>query len=131
MIEMIVVRFDEPQEYYAPKQEIRRARIFTDEERIARKDVLMGMSIYGPGVAAPIHTHKGSETMFITHGRGQFGTKDKAVDVEPGDALYFPPGEEHFLKNIGSQTLEFIFVYSNPEDGESLKKNWILLPKAI
>lgn len=127
---MIVVRFDEPQEYHAPNQEIRRAKIFTDEEKIKRKDVLMGMGIYGPAMSASLHTHKGSETIFIIHGKGQFGTKDKTVEVGPGDVLYFPPGDEHFLKNVGSQTLEFAFAYSNPEDGESLKKNWIPLPKA-
>ena len=127
---MIVVRFDEPQEYHAPKQETRRARIFTDEEKIGRTDILMGMSIYGPDMAAPFHSHKGSETMFIAHGKGQFGTKDKIIEVGAGEVLYFPPQEEHFLKNIGSQTLEFIFVYSNPEDGKALKDNWIPLTKA-
>jgi mannose-6-phosphate isomerase-like protein (cupin superfamily) len=127
---MIVVRSDEPKEYHAPRQEIRRARIFIDEGKIGRKDILMGMSIYGPDMSAPFHTHEGSETMFIVHGRGEFGTRDEVVKVRSGDVLYFPPGEEHYLRNIGSQTLEFVFVYSNPEDGKPLRENWIPLTKA-
>lgn len=128
-MEMIVVRFEEPQEYHAPTQETRRVRLFTDKEKTGRKDVLIGMSIYGPDMAAPYHTHEGSETMFILHGRGEFGTKDKVVEVGVGDVLYFPPGEEHYLKNIGSQTLEFIFVYPNPMDADPLKENWIQMTK--
>ncbi|MFQ6080301.1 MAG: cupin domain-containing protein [Candidatus Bathyarchaeia archaeon] len=126
---MILVRFDEPQEYHAPGQETRRARVFIDEEKIGRKDVAVGMSIYGPGMAAPFHAHKGSETMFIVHGRGQFGTREEVVEVGPGDVLYFAPGEEHFLKNTGSQTLEFLFIYSQPGDEKPIKEKWVPLVK--
>ncbi|MFQ5711668.1 MAG: cupin domain-containing protein [Candidatus Geothermarchaeales archaeon] len=126
---MIVVRFDEPQEYHAPGQETRRARVFIDEQKIGKKDVVMGMSIYGPGMAAPFHTHTGSETMFIVHGKGRFGTRDDSVEVSEGDVLYFPAGEEHFLENIGSRTLEFIFVYSHPGDVGPLKEKWLPLKK--
>lgn len=126
---MILVRFDEPQEYHAPGQETRRARVFIDEERVGRKDIVMGMSIYGPGMAAPLHVHNGSETIFIVHGRGQFGTREKVVEVGPGDVLYFMPGEEHFLKNIGSQTLEFVFIYSRPGDEKPIKEKWVPLAK--
>ncbi|RLC33403.1 hypothetical protein DRH14_04920 [Candidatus Shapirobacteria bacterium] len=126
---MIVVKFDEPQEYHAPNQETRRVRIFIDEENIGKKDIVMGMSIYGPGMEAPLHSHEGSETMFIVHGKGEFGTEDKVVQVGPGDVLYFEPGEKHFLRNIGSQTLEFIFIYSKPGDEKVIKEKWIPLKK--
>lgn len=126
---MILVRFNEPQEYHAPGQDIRRARVFIDEEKIGRKDIAVGMSIYGPGMDAPFHTHKGSETIIIVHGKGKFGTREKAVEAGPGDTLYFMPGEEHFLKNIGSQTLEFVFIYSQPGDEKPIKEKWVPLAK--
>ncbi|MHA1711880.1 MAG: cupin domain-containing protein [Candidatus Freyarchaeota archaeon] len=96
---------------------------------MGRKDVVLGMSIYGPGMEAPFHSHKGSETMFIVHGKGQFGTREKVVEVGPGDVLYFAPGEEHFLKNTGSQTLEFLFIYSQPGDEKPIKEKWVPLVK--
>lgn len=126
---MILVRFDETQEYHAPGQETRRAKVFINEGKIGRKDIAVGMSIYGPSMAAPFHTHKGSETMFIVHGKGQFGTREKLVEVGSGDVLYFKPGEEHFLKNIGSQTLEFLFIYSQPDDERPIREKWIPLKK--
>jgi quercetin dioxygenase-like cupin family protein len=126
---MIIVRFDEPQEYHAPGQDTRRVRVFIDEEKTGKKDIVMGMSIYGPGMEAPFHKHEGSETMFIVHGKGLFGTREKIVEAGPGDVLYFPPGEEHFLKNIGSQTLEFVFVYSKPGDEKPIKEKWIPIKK--
>jgi quercetin dioxygenase-like cupin family protein len=128
---MIVVRFDEPQEYHAPGQETRRARVFIDRERIGRDDIVVGMSIYGPGMEAPLHKHEGSETIFIVHGRGVFGTKERTVEVSFGDVVYFQPGEEHFLKNIGSQTLEFVFIYSKPGDEKPIKEKWIPLRKEV
>lgn len=126
---MILVRFNEPQEYHAPGQDLRRARVFIDEAKIGRKDLAVGMSIYGPWMEAPFHTHEGSEIMIIVHGNGKFGTKEKVVEAGPGDTLYFMPGEDHFLKNIGSQTLEFVFIYSHPGDEKPLKETWVPLTK--
>ncbi|NIM45529.1 MAG: cupin domain-containing protein [Nitrososphaeria archaeon] len=85
------------------------------------------MSIYGPGEAATSHAHRGSETMFIVHGRGKFGSPEGVVEVGPGDVLYFRPGEEHYLENTGSQTLEFVYVYADPDDGKALTENWLPL----
>jgi len=103
--------------------------MFIDEDKIGREDIVVGMSIYGPGMEAPFHAHKGSETMFIVHGRGQFGTREKAVEAGPGDVLYFTPAEEHFLRNIGSQTLEFVFIYSQPGDERPVKDKWVPIAK--
>jgi len=90
---------------------------------------VVGMSIYGPGMEGPFNKHEGSETVIIVHGKGLFGTREKTVEAGPGDVLYIPPGEEHFLKNIGNQTLEFIFVYSKPGDEKPIKETWIPIKK--
>lgn len=126
---MKVIRFDESQEYHAPQQEYRRTRIIIDEERIGRKDLVVGYTIYAPGQSAPFHTHEGSETMFIVHGRGRFGTREKSVEVTQGDVLYFDPGEEHNIETVGSQTLEFIYIYSKPGDERPLKEKWVPVKK--
>jgi quercetin dioxygenase-like cupin family protein len=125
---MIVVRSDDPQKYHSPGQTARQAKVFIDEEKIGRKDVVMGMSTYGAGTEAPFHTHSGSETMFVVRGNGQFGTKERVIEAGPGDVLYFPPGEEHFLKNSGSQKLEFVWVYSQPGDEKPIKDKWVRVP---
>ena len=124
---MIVVRFDDPQEYHAPEQTARRARVFINERKIGRKDIAVGMSIYGQSMEAPFHMHKGSETIFIVHGKGRFGTKSEEAEVGAGDVLYFKANEEHFLKNIGSQTLEFVFIYSSPGDEKPIEEKWVPL----
>jgi len=126
---MIVVKFDEPQEFHAPGQTARRARVFINEKKIGRKDITVGMSIYGQDMEAPFHTHKGSETIFIVHGKGRFGTKNEVAEVGAGDVIYFKANEEHFLKNIGSQTLEIVFIYSSPGDEKSIEEKWVPLTK--
>jgi len=122
---MKVVRFDESQEYHAPQQPYRRTRVIIDEATIGRKDLVVGYSIYSPGQTALYHVHKGSETMFFVHGQGRFSNKRTSVEVKAGDVLYFPPGEEHNIEAIGSQTLEFIYIYSQPGDEDTLKTTWI------
>jgi quercetin dioxygenase-like cupin family protein len=126
---MILVRFNEIQEYHAPGQEFRRAKVYLDKEKNGPEDFAVGMSIYGSGMEAPFHTHNGSETMFIIHGRGQFGTRERVVEVGPGDVLHFAAGEEHFLKNIGSQTLEFLFIFFPPGAEKQIKEKWVPLAK--
>jgi methionyl-tRNA synthetase len=125
---LIHVKFDDPQKYHSPGQAARQARVFIDEEKIGRKDVVMGMSQYGAGMEASFHTHKGSETMFIVRGRGQFGTKKSVIEAAPGDVIYYPPGEEHFLKNTGTLPLEFVWVYTQPGDEKPIKEKWVPLP---
>lgn len=122
---MLFVKSDEPQKYHSPGQPARQARVFIDQGKTGRKEVVMGMSMYGAGMEAPFHTHKGSETMFVFRGRGQFGTKERVIEAGPGDVIYFPPGEEHFLKNSGSQILEFVWVYSQPGDEKPIKEKWL------
>ena len=65
----------------------------------------------------------------MLHGNGKFGTRETVVEAGPGDTLYFAPWEEHFLKNIGSHTLEFVFIYSPPGDEKLIKETWVPLPE--
>jgi len=81
-------------------------------------------------MSAPWHTHKGEELIFVVHGKGKFRSKMKGgeikeVEATTGTILLFLPGNEHNMENIGSQTLEFIFVYSPPGDESPIQENWI------
>ena len=124
---MIIIRSNEPKTYHSPGAPTRQAKVFIDEQKIGQKDIVMGMSMYGSGMEAPYHTHEGSETMFVVRGNGRFGTKERVIEVGPGDVIYFPPREEHFLKNPGVQTLEFVWFYSKPGDEKPIKEKWVPL----
>lgn len=121
---MKIIKADEVLEYEPPGQPFRRVKLLATPET-AGTSVAVGMSIYGRGMFAPTHTHNGEEIIIVIHGRGIFKGKEGEVVATPGTILIFPPGEEHSLENRDSQTLEFIFIYSNPEDIKPIKEKWI------
>jgi putative monooxygenase len=122
---MKVVRYDETPVWNAPGQETRRVKLYATPEDFGTKGLTVGMSIYGPGMAAPWHKHDGEETMFILHGKGRFATRSESVEVSAGDLLYFPPGEEHMLECVGDTSLEFLFIYTPPGAEKPIKETWV------
>jgi len=124
---MKVVRASEVTEYQAPGQSMRRARILANPEIIGIQKVAVGSASYGPGMSAPFHKHAGEEIIVVVGGNGKFTSRKEEVEAATGDLIFFEPGEEHKLENTGSQTLRFIFIYTQPGDEQNLKKNWIPL----
>jgi mannose-6-phosphate isomerase-like protein (cupin superfamily) len=50
--------------------------------------------------------------MFFLSGKGNFVTDGKEIPVEPGIAIYNPPGKPHKIINTGNEILKFIWIYS-------------------
>jgi uncharacterized cupin superfamily protein len=63
----------------------------------------------------PYHSHA-AETEFylVISGRGSVRDKDGAVEVGPGDAFLFGPGEAHQLSNIGEEDFAYYVIADNP-----------------
>jgi uncharacterized cupin superfamily protein len=63
----------------------------------------------------PYHSH-GAETEFylVISGRGSVRDKDGTVEVGPGDAFLFGPGEAHQLSNIGDEDFAYYVIADNP-----------------
>ena len=51
---------------------------------------------FTPGARTRMHTHTGSQYLFVTKGKGVVGTPEKKREVSPGTLVYFPPLEPHF-----------------------------------
>lgn len=108
--------------FHAPGQTERIVTLIAEDDHIA-----IGKGLYGKGVKAPYHSHKGEEYVLILHGRGIFRTRSDEVLAKQGMTLRFAPNEEHEFENRWKEPLEFIFVYSNPKDMVPLKGNWVRL----
>lgn len=123
---MRIVKFGESEEYHAPGQPLRRAKIFASPETTGTKGLTVGMTLVAPGEKGALHTHKGEETMFVVHGTGKFFTKEGEFIVGPYTLVYIPPGEEHGYENVSTtQTLEFIWIYTPPGEEKPLREKWI------
>lgn len=69
-----------------------------------------------PGKAVcPFHSHSAQwEFYHVISGTGKVRHRDGTMDIEPGDAFIFQPGEPHQVINDGVQDLIFYVVADNP-----------------
>ena len=67
-----------------------------------------------PETRRPRHFHAEPELNLITAGTARFGMGDLAIDVGPGDLLWWPPGQDHVLLDA-SADFDLFVVGVTPE----------------
>ncbi|MFL5307579.1 MAG: helix-turn-helix domain-containing protein [Polyangia bacterium] len=67
-----------------------------------------------PATRRPRHFHAEPELNLITAGTARFGMGDLAIDVGPGDLLWWPPGQDHVLLDA-SADFDLFVVGVTPE----------------
>jgi mannose-6-phosphate isomerase-like protein (cupin superfamily) len=68
-----------------------------------------------PGSTTKNHLHKRSaEIYYILHGRGIIHLDGEESIVAANDAIYIPPGTEHFIENTGKDDLVIICCSTPP-----------------
>ena len=66
----------------------------------------------------PYHAHAAeSELYLVISGRGSVRDKDGTIQVGPGDAFFFQPGEAHQLCNSGDEDFVYYVIADNPRSG--------------
>ena len=66
----------------------------------------------------PYHAHSAeSELCLVVSGRGSVRDKDGIIEVGPGDAFLFQPGEAHQLSNAGDEDFAYYVIADNPRSG--------------
>ncbi len=83
------------------------------------EELFMGYSLaharLGPGEASRPHRLKtSSEVYFILEGRGRIKIEGESAEVEPGTAIYIPPGSSQNIENTGDGTLVFLCLVYPP-----------------
>lgn len=65
---------------------------------MARTDQMMANAVFfTPGARTYWHRHEEGQLLLVTHGRGWVQVRDgEGSEVRAGDAIWFPPGEEHW-----------------------------------
>jgi quercetin dioxygenase-like cupin family protein len=59
--------------------------------------VTVNTVFFTPGARTHWHHHEHGQVLLITHGRGYVQVRDgEGTPVGPGDAVWFPPGEQHW-----------------------------------
>ena len=88
---------------------------------LVTKDVLGSTKIalevtrVAPGQALrPCHAHKAEETAYVVSGKGLVWVDGSFDDLKAGDAILWPSGSKHCLKNTGEGELVLVCAFSTP-----------------
>jgi mannose-6-phosphate isomerase-like protein (cupin superfamily) len=63
-----------------------------------------------PGTTTVRHSLTSSEVYYVLHGRGRMHIDSETSEIEPGDAVYIPPGSIQFIECLSSVNLEFLCI---------------------
>lgn len=75
----------------------------------------LGFAMFPAGSAPTGHVHPvEEEVVYVVSGRGRLVAADHAVELEPGVAVYIPPGLYHATVACDDAPLELVCVFSPP-----------------
>jgi quercetin dioxygenase-like cupin family protein len=70
---------------------------------------------FAPGARTAWHCHDGGQTLYVTEGRGLVQVRgQEVVELNPGDVVFAPDGEEHWH---GASPAQFMTHLSVTEGG--------------
>jgi len=96
--------------------------VFTPETANT-KNLIFDIGNFRPGDGLKTHLHPESEEVYyVTNGTGTVyvGKEKEEVQIEPGMAIYIPPGVAHGIKNTGKEKLVVCF-FVTPGKEESVE----------
>ncbi len=70
---------------------------------------------WAPGLEGGFMQHKGEEAVFILHGQLEAVIGDNTYLLNEGDCIFYLPEVPHNLKNVGTETVQFLTIITPPE----------------
>jgi len=85
------------------------------QETVGARNVEVVLGIIDPGGQAEPHFHTDIEqVIYLLEGRVEVEMRGEKEKMEPGDAVYFPPGEKHQVDVLGDQPARLLVIYAPP-----------------
>jgi len=77
-------------------------------EKEGAKNFIMRVFEIESGGYTPLHKHDWEHEVFVLNGTGTVVSQDGEREINKGDVVFVPNGEEHQFKNTSKDKLEFI-----------------------
>lgn len=78
------------------------------------KNLAFGLAEFPTDTQAPAHIHQEEEIIYILSGNGIVITEEGETPLEPGLAIFIPPGLSHKIRVTGEQPLKLVTLFSPP-----------------
>jgi quercetin dioxygenase-like cupin family protein len=87
----------------AQQQGVKRTELQRHDLSVPGREVIQMRVEVDAGVALPMHSHHGEETVYVLEGTWEFQLEGKGVQMlRAGDVAFVPAGAKHQAKNVGS-----------------------------
>jgi quercetin dioxygenase-like cupin family protein len=91
---------------------VKRTELQRHDLSAAGREVIQVRVAVDSGVALPLHSHHGEETVYVLEGDWEFQLEGQTVQrLEAGDVAFVPSGVKHWAKNVGSGTGSVLATY--------------------
>lgn len=84
--------------------------------RMGARDIAQAVSIYSAGRAPSRLNEKGEEVLYVVRGEGACYIDGHRYALEPGLAVFIPPGSVYQIENLSDASLEIVSVCCPEED---------------
>ena len=71
----------------------------------------LGFAEIEPGGNLTLHYHSPAEIYVVTNGKGILNKSGELEEIKKGDVVYIEGNAKHALKNVGTETLEFYWIF--------------------
>jgi len=88
-----------------------RWKLLIDADFMGSSGLSLGFAEIAPGGDLTLHYHSPSEIYVITSGKGILNKSGELEEIKKGDVVYIEGNAKHALKNFGTETLEFYWVF--------------------
>ena len=88
-----------------------RWKFLIDSDFTESSGLSLGFAEIAPGGDLVLHYHSPAEIYVVTSGKGILNKSGELEEIKKGDVVYIEGNAKHALKNVGTETLEFYWIF--------------------
>ena len=88
-----------------------RWKFLIDSDFTKSSELSLGFAEIDPGGDLILHYHSPDEIYVVTDGVGTLNKSGELEEIKKGDVVYIAGNEKHALKNNGTVTLKFYWIF--------------------
>ena len=88
-----------------------RWKFLIDADFMESSGLSLGFAEIAPGGDLTLHYHSPAEIYVVTSGKGILNKSGELEEIKKGDVVYIKGNAKHALKNVGTETLEFYWIF--------------------
>ena len=102
----------------------RTCKILVSPEETGTREVSALFVEFEPGKGTPVHTHNGTELMFVTDGQGVSVEQGKEVSISTNSVVLAEKDIPHQIVNGPDRPMRMLCVYVPPLPDAYIKENY-------